>query len=142
MNKFQWPGIGCSVMVQLETKGKTEWVDAYVIENIALNAGVKVKTFWGRELVILKPADISISTPGLIQEGIKEGDDVFVLLLIGPKNKKVWFSAKVIGFSCGQTWEDHARINVMLTDSKVEMFGCHSSIIRKGITEQKEVNHG
>lgn len=57
MEPVRWPRVGDSVMVNIEHHGKSEWVDAYVVEDIdGINRengvskgmpGVIVKTYWG-----------------------------------------------------------------------------------------------
>jgi len=61
---------------------------------------------------------------------LKEGDRVFVLINNPVTNKNVWHPGKVTGFTSGEVYEDHKRVNVRLDDGR-EFFGCHPSCIKK-----------
>lgn len=59
---FKWPRVGTSVTVELRSSGKTEWVDAYVIDLLKPGdpffPGVKVRTFYQSILIITNPLQI------------------------------------------------------------------------------------
>lgn len=54
---FTWPKTGDSVMILMDNKCKSEWVDGYVLD-IAVAAGVQVMTYWGQTMHITDPNKI------------------------------------------------------------------------------------